>query len=199
MYSRRGGVQTLRRSPGWCATACRCQLPAVGRRLREKGAGHATGSLPDSSSSVCLAIPTLAAGQAGEGSLRGVVQDDQGGALPGVTVTATSPALFSPSVAVSETPRAAIGSTNLPPGTYVLPGGASRASRRSGARAFFSGPAQTSRWTSSWPSAHWQETITVDRRFSDAGGVEAHQRPDHRCRFPESSCRSSRGNSGATS
>jgi hypothetical protein len=31
---------------------------------------------------VCLAVPPIAAAQAGEGSLRGVVQDDQGAALP---------------------------------------------------------------------------------------------------------------------
>ncbi len=67
----------------------------------------------------CLASPTMVEAQGGEGSLRGIVQDDQGAAMPGVTVTATSPALISPSVAVSET-DGSYRLVNLPPGTYVL-------------------------------------------------------------------------------
>ena len=67
----------------------------------------------------CLAIPAMAAAQAGEGSLRGVVQDGQGAAMPGVTLTATSPALISPSVTVSES-DGSYRIVNLPPGTYVL-------------------------------------------------------------------------------
>jgi hypothetical protein len=57
--------------------------------------------------------------QGGDGSLRGTVKDDQGGALPGVTVTATSPALLGPAAAVSD----AGGNyrvINLPPGLYTL-------------------------------------------------------------------------------
>lgn len=59
------------------------------------------------------------AAQGGNGSLRGTVTDAQGGALPGVTVTATSPALLTPSVGVSD----AGGNyrlVNLPPGTYAI-------------------------------------------------------------------------------
>ena len=41
-----------------------------------------------------LAIPTSALAQTGDGSLRGFVKDEQGAVLPGVTVTATSPALI---------------------------------------------------------------------------------------------------------
>jgi hypothetical protein len=66
-----------------------------------------------------LASPATARAQGGDGSLRGAVTDDQGGALPGVTVTATSPALLSPSLAISD----AVGNyrlINLPPGTYTL-------------------------------------------------------------------------------
>ena len=37
-----------------------------------------------------------------QGSLRGYVKDEQGGALPGVTVTATSEALIQPSTAITE-------------------------------------------------------------------------------------------------
>ena len=57
--------------------------------------------------------------QGGDGSLRGTVKDAQGGALPGVTITAASPALLSPSSAVTD----ASGNyrlINLPPGTYSL-------------------------------------------------------------------------------
>jgi hypothetical protein len=68
---------------------------------------------------VSLASAATALAQGGDGSLRGTVKDDQGGALPGVTVTATSPALLSNSLAISD----AAGNyrlINLPPGTYAL-------------------------------------------------------------------------------
>jgi len=39
---------------------------------------------------VSLSTATRAAAQGGDGSLRGTVKDSQGGALPGVTITATS-------------------------------------------------------------------------------------------------------------
>ena len=51
---------------------------------------------------VLLANPCVVAAQGGDGSLRGTVKDEQGAAMPGVTVTATSPALLTPSVAVSD-------------------------------------------------------------------------------------------------
>src|SRR5437773_2041232 len=54
-----------------------------------------------------------------QGSLRGYVKDEQGGALPGVTVTATSPALIQPSAAVTES-DGAYRLINLPPGTYTV-------------------------------------------------------------------------------
>src|SRR5687767_11934053 len=68
---------------------------------------------------VGLAAATNAAAQGGDGSLQGTVKDEQGAAMPGVTVTLTSPALLTPSVAVSD----AAGNyrlINLPPGTYTL-------------------------------------------------------------------------------
>jgi hypothetical protein len=57
--------------------------------------------------------------QSGAGGLNGFIKDEQGGALPGVTVTAKSSELLAPIVAVSD------GSgyyrlNNLPPGTYTL-------------------------------------------------------------------------------
>lgn len=57
--------------------------------------------------------------QTGDGSLRGYVRDDQGGILPGVTVTAQSPALLAPVSAVSDS-GGYYRLLSLPPGTYVL-------------------------------------------------------------------------------
>ncbi|OLE78320.1 MAG: hypothetical protein AUF76_19525 [Acidobacteria bacterium 13_1_20CM_2_65_9] len=66
-----------------------------------------------------LSTAEVVAAQGGDGSLRGTVKDSQGGALPGVTITATSEVLLSPSVAVTD------GSgnyrlINLPPGTFTV-------------------------------------------------------------------------------
>ena len=66
-----------------------------------------------------LLIAASAVAQTGQGSLRGYVRDEQGGALPGVTVTATSPALIQPSTAVTEA-DGAYRLINLPPGTYTI-------------------------------------------------------------------------------
>ena len=66
---------------------------------------------------ICLLTTRNAVAQGGDGSLRGTVKDSQGGALPGVTVTATSAMMLTPSVTVTD------GSgnyrlINLPPGTF---------------------------------------------------------------------------------
>ncbi len=63
------------------------------------------------------AAPQVAA--QGDGSLRGTVQDQQGGAMPGVTVTATSPGLMGASTAVTDG-NGNYRLINLPPGTYSL-------------------------------------------------------------------------------
>jgi carboxypeptidase family protein len=66
-----------------------------------------------------LLAATQADAQGGDGSLRGTVRDSQGGALPGVTITATSDVLLSPSVTVTD----ASGNyrlINLPPGTFTV-------------------------------------------------------------------------------
>jgi len=63
------------------------------------------------------AIPASA--QTGDGSLRGYVRDQQGGVLPGVAVTATSPDLLAPVSAVSDT-AGYYRLNNLPPGQYTL-------------------------------------------------------------------------------
>jgi hypothetical protein len=57
--------------------------------------------------------------QTGDGSLRGYVRDEQGAVLPGVTVTAHSPALLAPVAAVSDS-GGYYRLLNLPPGTYAL-------------------------------------------------------------------------------
>src|SRR5438094_6128219 len=54
-----------------------------------------------------------------QGSLRGYVKDEQGGALPGVTVSATSPALIQPGSAVTDA-EGYYRLINLPPGTYSI-------------------------------------------------------------------------------
>ena len=59
------------------------------------------------------------AGQGGDGSLRGTIKDEQGAAMPGVTVTLTGPGLLAPSTAVSDT-DGTYRLINLPPGTYTL-------------------------------------------------------------------------------
>lgn len=64
-----------------------------------------------------LAVPLAA--QTGDGSLRGYVRDEQGGVLPGVTVTAISPALLAPVVAISDS-TGYYRLNNLPPGSYAL-------------------------------------------------------------------------------
>ena len=65
-----------------------------------------------------LAPPSVFA-QTGQGSLRGYVRDAQGGALPGVTVTAAAPELLRPVTAVTNE-EGYYRLINLPPGTYVL-------------------------------------------------------------------------------
>ena len=60
-----------------------------------------------------------ALGQTGDGSLRGYVKDEQGGVLPGVTVTGTSPALLAPVVVVTDS-AGYYRLNNLPPGTFAI-------------------------------------------------------------------------------
>src|SRR6185437_15185803 len=63
------------------------------------------------------AVPAFA--QLEPAHLTGVVKDAQGAVLPGVTVTATSPALIGSEVAVSEV-NGAYRFASLPAGTYTL-------------------------------------------------------------------------------
>jgi hypothetical protein len=66
-----------------------------------------------------VVFPTSLSAQTGQGSLRGYVRDAQGGALPGVTVTATSPDAIRPVSATTDS-EGYYRLTNLPPGTYSL-------------------------------------------------------------------------------
>src|SRR5437667_2537565 len=66
---------------------------------------------------LCAAPPAFA--QTGDGSLRGYVRDQQGGVLPGVTVTAKSAALIAPVVTVTDT-AGYYRLNNLPPGTFTI-------------------------------------------------------------------------------
>src|SRR5262247_4173714 len=64
-------------------------------------------------------VPHLASAQTGDGSLRGYVKDEQGGVLPGVTVTGTSPALQAPVAGVTDS-TGYYRLNNLPPGTFTV-------------------------------------------------------------------------------
>jgi hypothetical protein len=68
---------------------------------------------------ILLLVAVDAAAQTGQGSLRGYVKDEQGGAVPGVTVTATSAALIQPATAVTDS-EGYYRLINLPPGTYSI-------------------------------------------------------------------------------
>src|SRR5262245_12191428 len=66
-----------------------------------------------------LSIVAHVSAQGGNGSLRGKVLDEQGSAMPGVTVTATSPQALAPAVAVTDG-NGEYRLANLAPGTYTL-------------------------------------------------------------------------------
>src|SRR5690349_13034263 len=66
-----------------------------------------------------LALPAIAHAQVEQGRLLGTVKDAQGGVLPGVTVTATSPALIGQRTTVTEADGRYL-LTSLPTGPYTL-------------------------------------------------------------------------------
>lgn len=66
-----------------------------------------------------LGCATGASAQQGLGGLRGVVTDDQGAVLPGVTVTITSPEMLGPQVDVTNA-QGEYRVINLPPGTFTI-------------------------------------------------------------------------------
>src|SRR5262249_50851443 len=69
---------------------------------------------------VALALcPSMTSAQTGDGSLRGYIRDQQNAVLPGVTVTATSPELLAPVVAVTDA-AGYYRLNNLPPGTFAI-------------------------------------------------------------------------------
>jgi len=66
-----------------------------------------------------LLTAAAAAAQTGAGSLRGYVTDEQGGALPGVTVSARGEALIQPVSSITDA-EGYYRLINLPPGTYEV-------------------------------------------------------------------------------
>jgi hypothetical protein len=66
-----------------------------------------------------LFAPSAAFAQTGDGSLRGYVKDEQGGVLPGVTLTARGEQLLAPVVAVTDA-AGYYRLNNLPPGTFSV-------------------------------------------------------------------------------
>src|SRR5262249_38138818 len=67
---------------------------------------------------IILMSPSLSWGQT-DGSIRGYVRDEQGGSLPGVTVTATSPSNARALTAVTDD-EGFYRLLNVPPGTFSL-------------------------------------------------------------------------------
>src|SRR5947208_16085146 len=69
---------------------------------------------------VCSVLSSAsAAAQSGQGSLNGYVKDEQGGILPGATVTATGPSLLAPVVGVTDN-SGYYRLQNLPPGFITV-------------------------------------------------------------------------------
>src|SRR5258707_7906376 len=64
-----------------------------------------------------LLVAANAAAQTTEGSIRGFIRDEQGGVLPGVSITATSAQNPNPLTAVTDE-QGAYRVINVPPGTY---------------------------------------------------------------------------------
>src|SRR5690242_4135490 len=66
---------------------------------------------------MCLLVPGLARAQSvASGAIQGYVTDESGAAMPGVTVTVTSPALQVPSIAVTTEADGAYRVPDLPSG-----------------------------------------------------------------------------------
>src|SRR5262245_57822773 len=68
---------------------------------------------------VALAWPTFADAQ-NTGAIIGVISDSSGAVLPGVTVTATGPALQVPSIVSVTDAKGEYRLTPLPPGVYTV-------------------------------------------------------------------------------
>ncbi len=67
-----------------------------------------------------LLVPVLAMAQTNQAGIVGTVTDTSGGALPGVTISATSPALQVPQVSAVTDERGQYRLTSLPPGVYTV-------------------------------------------------------------------------------
>ena len=131
-----------------------------------------------------VATASSSAAQDFRGRINGTVTDNTGAVLPGVTVTATSPALIQPQVQVS----GAAGDFRfmaLPPGIYDITFelSAFQTVKREGIRVVIN---QTFTVDQQLQVATLQETVTVYRRFSGGRHVldrrrhQLHQGTAHR-------------------
>ena len=129
---------------------------------------------------VFLLTATFAFAQS-DGSVRGFVKDEQGAVLPGVTVTATSPALLAPVTWRSTDASGYYRLLNLPPGTYAITAELAGFStfRREGVvmRAGLTLTVDIDLTIGSLA-----ETITVVRRLADDRDQPADERDQHRRR-----------------
>ena len=129
-----------------------------------------------------LGWAAAASAQSGLGGLRGVVVDAQGGALPGVTVTATRPRCSGRRPA-SPTRAASTGSINLPPGTFTL-------TAELTGFATFRARGHPDPHRRHLPGRHHDAAVDAagdhhrHRRLADDRGRQGQQRPQHRRRVP---------------
>ena len=130
---------------------------------------------------VLSALP--AAAQTTGSSLRGYVKDEQGGALPGVTVTATSPDMISPASGVTDG-EGYYRLINLPPGIYTVTVELSGFAvfKREG---ILLRAAVNFQVDIAMKIGRLSETVTVSGESPMLGGQQAWQRAEHRRRVPE--------------
>jgi hypothetical protein len=118
------------RATGWgySAVPSRCSMLRVvflglfnrflGRRPRERGLGMAKSKLASYFAAALLVfLPQLASAQS---SIAGIVRDPSGAIIPGVTVTASSPALIERSRTATTDGSGRYAIVDLRPGTYTV-------------------------------------------------------------------------------
>ena len=124
-----------------------------------------------------LGMSTIAAAQTGAGSLRGYITDEQGGALPGVTVTARSEVLIQPVTSVTDA-AGYYRLINLSPGTYEVSADLAGFASFKRQDILLRGGANF-QVDMTMKLASLSETITVAGRVADARSEQPEQRPEH--------------------
>lgn len=99
-----------------CNSRC---FPICANRPHRSHLAHRVGTALVGVLALVFIFASLAEAQIEQGRLLGTVRDAQGGVLPGVTVTATSPALIGQRTAIAEADGRYL-FTSLPSGTYAL-------------------------------------------------------------------------------